>query len=148
MYASMPPSIIFTCEYPNFCVMSLCANSDRNVPSSHANKIRLIEFGNLFLIKAKKFGLLIGFPSSSMAAIGIFSQENFDPVSATSSGDRTSTKINPRPKVSFTSVTLIFAASASADAETPREDLLADDFGLVVFLNEEELLVENANEDD
>lgn len=83
-----------------------------------------------------------------MAAIGIFSQENFDPVSATSSGDRMSTKINPRPKVSFTSVTLIFAASASADAETLREDLLADDFGLVVFLNDEELLVENSNEDD
>jgi hypothetical protein len=59
-----------------------------------------------------------------------------------------STKINPRPKVSFTSVTLIFAASASADAETLREDLLADDFGLVVFLNDEELLVENSNEDD
>lgn len=83
-----------------------------------------------------------------MAAIGIFSQENFDPVSATSSGDRMSTKINPRPKVSFTSVTLIFAASASADAETLREDLLADDFGLVVFLNDEELLVENSDEDD
>jgi hypothetical protein len=45
-------------------------------------------------------------------------------------------------------VTLIFAASASADAETLREDLLADDFGLVVFLNDEELLVENSNEDD